>query len=340
MTNIIAQAQTDSLYNKAFNELSEMLEGKQPVNFKKAVFIVENAYLENELPYQDFDKRINNMVDIAYLWLTANRLIDYPFKDSVEFAKNGAIFKVMTDTTFLVKNIVLNYPFSYDFEDFFGEKDWTKMFVSKLLITGKGNCHSMPYLYKILAEEMGTKAYLSFAPNHIYIKQRCKKVGWYNTELTSKMFPIDAWLMATGYVSKQAIIEGLYMDTLSQKQSVAACLIDLANAYLKKTNNYDDFVLKCCNLALIHYPNYANALLLKSKTLKKQFDTILSKNSTKHPKEVFHIKEAKQLYEEMEKTYELLIKYGYKEVPKEVYLQWLSELANNKEKYQNKQLNY
>jgi hypothetical protein len=35
-------------------------------------------------------------------------------------------------------------PYQYDFEDFRGDKDWTKMFVTKLLLTGKANaiqCH-------------------------------------------------------------------------------------------------------------------------------------------------------------------------------------------------------
>ena len=83
-------------------------------------------------------------------------------------------------------------PYSYDFDDPFGHKDWDNMFVSKLLNTGKGNCHSLPYLYKIIAEELGISAHLALAPNHIYIKHKNEKDGWYNTELTSGIFPIDA----------------------------------------------------------------------------------------------------------------------------------------------------
>lgn len=49
----------------------------------------------------------------------------------------------------------------YDFEDYMGAKDWSKMFVSKLLKTGSGQCHSMPLLYLMLAEEMNTEAYLA-----------------------------------------------------------------------------------------------------------------------------------------------------------------------------------
>lgn len=61
--------------------------------------------------------------------------------------------------------------------------------MSKLLDTQKGNCNSMPYLYKILAEELGVDANLALAPNHVYIKHNIKSLGWYNTELTSGIFP-------------------------------------------------------------------------------------------------------------------------------------------------------
>jgi hypothetical protein len=62
----------------------------------------------------------------------------------------------------------------------------------------------MPYLYKILAEELGVDANLALAPNHVYIKHRIKAVGWYNTELTSGIFPEDGWLMASSEVAKLA----------------------------------------------------------------------------------------------------------------------------------------
>ena len=67
-------------------------------------------------------------------------------------------------------------PFGYDFKDVFGHKTQESLFVSKLLKTRKGNCHSLPYLYKILAEELGVDAHLALAPNHVYIKHKNIKV--------------------------------------------------------------------------------------------------------------------------------------------------------------------
>jgi hypothetical protein len=56
-----------------------------------------------------------------------------------------------------------------------GDKDWSKMFVTTLIRTHNGNCHSLPYLYKILCEEIDSKASLSLEPNHVYIKQLDEK---------------------------------------------------------------------------------------------------------------------------------------------------------------------
>lgn len=326
----LSKAQTDSItlnYNQAFEQIKTLLEKEESLSFKKAVFITENAYFNNELNETAFNQAIQKKIGISQLWLKNNHLTNYTLKDSAEFAKNGAIFKLMMDTIFLFKEAPISLPYQYDFDDFFGEKDWSKMFVSKLLMTGKGNCHSMPMLYKILADEIGTNAYFSFAPNHLYIKQKSEKHGWYNTELTSSAFPIDAWIMASGYISRETIISGIYMDKLTKKQSISLCLVDLAHGFQRKSSIHNlDFIIKCCDLALKYYPNYINALLLKSETLKAKFD------QEKNPQ----IKQ--ELFIQMENTYSTILQLGYREIPKSVYFEWLSELANNKEKYQNKKL--
>jgi hypothetical protein len=192
-----------------------------------------------------------------------------------------------------------------------GKEDWTKTFVSKLLVTHQGNCHSLPYLYKILADEMGAKAWLSLAPNHIYIKNQSQKISWYNTELTSATFPIDAWLMASGYITYESVVNRVYMDTLGVKQSLALCLVDLAQGYQRKQVNYNpDFALKCVDLALQYYPQYINALLLKADILKQ-----LSVNKAQQDSQT-----TQELIGICDKIYDL----GYREMPESMYLEWLS----------------
>ena len=41
-------------YYSAFDEINNMLEGKQPLSLGRAVFLVENAYYNNTLSYDDY----------------------------------------------------------------------------------------------------------------------------------------------------------------------------------------------------------------------------------------------------------------------------------------------
>ena len=252
-------------------------------------------------------------------------------------SKWASIFKVLTDTIQQIQQngrIVQHLPYVYDFEDYFGENDWPKMFVTKLVGTHTGNCHSLPYLYKILAEELGTTAQLALAPNHIYIKHRSLKTGMFNTELTSATFPIDAWIMASGYIHLTAIQNGVYMKALNDKESIALCLIDLAEGYKRKTNNSDsDFIIRCCDKALEYFPNYVNAIILKSETIKSKYDMLTKSDSAPTPE----IKEqAQMMFRDMQDLYVKVHKLGYRQMPKDMYMKWLLELKTEKEKYHNK----
>jgi hypothetical protein len=206
-------------------------------------------------------------------------------------------------------------------------------------VTRTGNCHSLPFLYKIVAEELQAKAYLAMAPNHIYIKQHCKGGGWYNTELTSAIMPVDAWIMASGYIHTDAIMNSLYMDSLSTKQSLAVCVTDLANGYQKRFGTGDGaFILQCCALALQYYPHYINALLLKAETLKKKLENLMSQTGTNYPKEVTRTPEGKQLFAQMQQVYTSIHQLGYRQMPKKMYQDWLEQLNREKEKYTNKKM--
>lgn len=333
--NKVSEIAIKNRYEKSFEILNGML-SEEKIKFKDAVIATESAYTENGIDTMQFSILIAKLIERCNLFIKSNYLI-YDGKDRETVTKWASIFKVITDTTFqaLYGEIGIAYlPFRYDFEDFFGENDWTKMFVSKLLITGSGNCHSLPYLYKILAEEMGTTANLALAPNHIYIKQKSLKTGMFNTELTSATFPIDAWIMASGYIHLSAIQNGVFMKALNDKESIALCLIDLAEGYKRKTNNLDpDFIIKCSDKALEYFPNYVNALILKAETIKSQHDRLISEN----PIPTNDIKlQAQGLFNQMQEIYVRVHKLGYRQMPKDMYMKWLVELKTEKEKYQNK----
>lgn len=194
----ITDIRTD--YEKAFNEMNQMLKGESQISFKRAVFLTENAYLENQITYEDFQKTIDALTRITKA-LAVNDGLDYNKKTGSRFCWQGSIYRLMKDTLIFenpnTNNSFRKYPYTYDTADFWGEEDWTKMFVVKLLSTQTGNCHSLPILYKILADEVGAEAWLSITPNHTYIKQWNDKTGWYNTELTAGRFPYDAEIKIT-----------------------------------------------------------------------------------------------------------------------------------------------
>ncbi len=267
---------------------------------------------------------------ICRAWTIANKLRDYFWeKDSTEVALNGAIYHVLTDTIRDEKGDIISIPYHYDFTDCFAKDKWTNMFVTKLMATHGGNCHSLPFLYKILSEELGTKTYMCFLPGHIYLNQYSQKTSYYNTELTGRCFPVDAWLMSTGYVSVQSIRTGLYMDTLSLKQSIVVCINDLAKGYARKfgDGNYK-FILKCCDLGLQSYPNYGELLLLKAETLKKLYQSKIAQYGLNAPDSKEYGDTIRSIYNKMEQTYNTLAKLDYREIPEALYSRWTEAMIN------------
>lgn len=291
-----------------------MLSGRSPLDFQKAVYLTENAYYNGGLDEKAFDDNINLYTSICK-GVMSNGALEYTEKDVEAAMAQCAVFLFMTDTIRISvgNNLVGSIPFSYNHEDFAGQKDWPNMFVSTLFKTNMGNCHSLPYLYKMIMDKLGHESYLALAPNHIYIKVNNKKVGWYNIELTCGDFPTDAWLMASGYIHIDAIRNKVYMKALTDKESVAMTLVDLAQGYQAKYGLQDGrFVLQCCETALEYFPNYINALLLKGEVL-----TELYKQSP----------DAGRM-EQMTSLYTQIHESGYRKMPDKMYMNWLNSLSN------------
>ncbi|MCL2596753.1 MAG: hypothetical protein FWD66_03660 [Paludibacter sp.] len=333
-------AQNTEVYYDSYDFIEKMLVGKTELKFKNAVFAVEKAY-NDMLNIEELNKEINFLVALTNL-TSMSDIITYEKKDKDIVIKHAGIFRVMCDSIIIPldsTHIFIHSPYTYDFDDPFGQKDWSSMFVSKLLETGKGNCHSLPYLYKILADELEIPCYLAFAPNHIYIKSYAESTGWYNTELTSGTFPVDAWIMASGYISIDAIRNGLFMDTLSTKQAIANCLVDLAQGYQQKfVRENPDFVIKCCNTALKYHPTNVNAMLTKAEAQKHYIDLQMKKQNVKNAKDLFTDKIIAEMYSDMEQTYVRLHQLGYRRMPERMYLEWISLLKNEPNKYINKSI--
>lgn len=324
-----AKAQNqEALFEKSLLTLNDMLVNENKYSFKKAVFSVENAYLNGELDTIAVNNQIKVLTNLCKS-LIQDRFLAYVENDKENVNKWASVYQVMCDSiSIVIEGKEYKYiPFRYDFDDVFGNQELSNMFVSKLLAKRKGNCHSLPYLYKILCEELGTTANLALAPNHIYIKHQNKKNGWYNTELTSGIFPNDAWLMASGFIHVDAIKKGVYMKALNNKESIALVIMDLANAYQNIfPNNDGSFQLACAEMAVNAYPNFATALILRAEMHKKRIEVEIDNQKVKTD------------FKKLEKEYAHIHALGYRYMPEEMYLNWLVSLKTEREKYENKNL--
>jgi hypothetical protein len=318
---LIALTITDSIsqskpaYESAFNEIQKMLKDESELDFKRAVFLTENAFYSNTLDYKAFCLQIDEI---------ENRLHEFMVDRGVSnhvMGKQFAIFNYMIEPSKYNDNTRMNY----DFDDLMGNKDYSKMFVTKLLNTKTGNCHSLPYLFKILCEEIGAQAYLALGPNHLYIKHTDDKGQWVNVELTNGSFPRDGWVISSLSITTDAIKSEIYMEPLSLKESVALAMIDLALAY-KSQFGHDDFTLKCIDTVIKYFPKCVNSYMIKSEILGERLSSMKQANK---PKEVTLIeKELKGLYDKIDAM-------GYKEMPKEQYEQWVKNVEAEKNKTRN-----
>jgi hypothetical protein len=298
-------------YKSAYAEQVQMLKGEKNIDFKRAVFLTENAYHKGKLDYTTFCN------DIKSIGTQLKELIKNKGLDTYKTAGNWATFTYMTESA----PINQNRPYTYDFEDFMGEKDATKMFVTKLMKTHSGNCHSLPYFYKILCEEIGANASLTLAPNHIYIKHIDEKGQWTNVELTNPGFPRDQWIIKQMNISVESLKNETYMKALSPKESVALCMFDLAMAY-KAQYGYDDFALQVANTAIMYFPKCVPLLMFKANCL----DSIIkTKRKANVPEKEILAKIT--LYK---KTLSQIDGTGHKDMPKEMYEEWVTSMEKAK----------
>ncbi|MCL2652031.1 MAG: hypothetical protein FWD60_13550, partial [Candidatus Azobacteroides sp.] len=317
-------------YQEALDKLSKMLRGESPLNLKDAVFTVENAYFENQLNYSDFNKAIKYLAEIA----RSKTMQDgYNWKNPI--TKNVMLFRTMADTMEIKipqkETSVVSYPMQYDFEDYSGKEDWTKLFVSKLLATHKGQCHSLPLLYLILCEETGTEANLAYSPSHSYIKFKDNSGNWYNLELTNRHIVSDAYIVGSGYITAEAIKNKLYMEPQTKQQVIAQCISDLAMGYAHKYG-YDSFIKQCVDSVLKYDPNNLGSWMMKSNYETQRFEYVVNQVG-RPPLDTLkeHYPKILELLEDRNTTYRRMDASGYREMPKEAYEAWLKSVNEEKE---------
>ena len=319
-------------YQDAMQKLSNMLNGVTSLNLKNAVFLVENAYFEGQMEQLEYDKAIQDLLHIAQ-----QKALDDKYNWNNPTTRNVMLFRIMVDTLALKSPLqerggITSFPMQYDFEDYRGEREWSKMFVSKLLATKKGQCHSLPLLYLILCEEAGTEASLVYSPSHSYVKFKDKTGNWYNLELTNGRIVSDAYIIGSGFITSEAIKNGTYLEPQTKKQTIAQCLSDLTMGYVHKYG-YDSFVRQCTDTILKYEPNNLSGLMLKANYQTKRFEYVVNQVGRPRP-DVLKAQYPKvyRLLEERNISYRRIENTGFREMPREAYEHWLHSVNEEKEK--------
>jgi hypothetical protein len=266
LLQLSAQSQSltaEDYYVSAFNEISNMLAGQDSLSIKRAAYLAEWAYYEGNLDYKtDFCDEIDRIVKFLNLFYDANKLNSY--MTGKQMALNEYFFHPYSGNQYM--------PYTYDFETFSMDKEpWNNQFISKVLKTHKGQCRSLPWMYKILAKEINADVSLACAPRHCYImyedKDNLTPEDWINLELTTHQMQPSWWIKQDFEICDSAVLVGTYMTPLTDIQTVACQLAELATGYYEKFNRCDEFTYHCASLSLEFYPMNPNAWIIRGKSL-------------------------------------------------------------------------
>lgn len=249
-------------YELAYDEISQMLDGKTELSIQRAVFISEWAFLDGNLDYErDFRQEISRIAAFITKFIEANRIGSY--KTAKQMAICEYLFNPWSGNN--------NTPYNYDLEIDYDDDSYYHRLVAKVLKTHKGQCRSLPWLYKLIAVELKADAYIAYAPMHCFIMYKDEDnlfpEDWVNVEIAAKQYQPTFWIKEHFEISDLAIKNGTYLTPLTDKETVARQLSDLAYSYIDKYRRYDEFSLKCAQKSLQYHPMNPNAIIIKWKSL-------------------------------------------------------------------------
>lgn len=316
----------DYYFLEAINEMTVMLEGRQELSFKRAVFLNENACAKGTLSYEEFCRDIDNIVEILHHMIASKNL------QSHKTAGNYAIFGYMTE-----KLPFNNYQkMVYDIDGLVNGNKIEPHFVTNLLKTKKGNCHSLPYLYKILADEINVEAYIATAPLHYYVKHRDENGKWWNLELTTGTSSRTSWIIESFGVTDAAIQSGLYLKPLDGKELIALCLCDLNHYYEQCTGKYyGEVIRKSCDVGLKYFKT-SHLQLWKADEVQYRLGQAMSAKGITNTNQLKEYPELQEMQEEIKARNEYIKKMGYSSMKPEDYRRKIKEAQDGKyNKYQN-----
>ena len=294
-----------AIFKKTLASLETILQTKQNVSVKNAVFMVENAFYGNTKSLKDFEQQIKVLVIQCKAFVAANK---WKFETQEEKMKGLSSF--------------FETHFHYDFNDFMAINDRQNYLVHKLLKTKTGQCHSMPLLFKILADEIGLQTYISFSPEHSFIKIKDSKGELHNFETTNGSFVSNKFIIASGFINQTALQSKIYNDTLNSYQIIAYCVSDLAWNY-KAKYGMTEFSLRCANVIDRYSKNKLHSTMLRSEYYAQQTMKAIKKAGYPPSSKIYEIPTLKPLLLERDSYYKELDALGQVEISIEDYQKWL-----------------
>lgn len=311
VTQITAMAKTmnPSHFEMAYSEIAAMLDGQDSISLKRSVFLQEWAYLDGQPNYLAYCEQIDSIATALRKFIHANNLQHY------RTGGNYALFEYFSRPY----SMNGHRPFTYDFDDFSGSDDYTKLFVTKVTRTHSGQCRSLPMYYKVLAETIGAEAYITFAPQHLFIRHHDEQSPskWVNVELTTQSLAREIFYIENFGISDEAIRNKVYLYPLSDKETVAYLLSELAAGYFRKYGKFDDFILKCADKSLEYYPQNVLALQQKGNILNIRLMEYLQKRNN-HSDDY-----AAKLNQQWLENNAAMYKLGWAEMPDSIYTRLL-----------------
>ncbi len=326
------EGRSRNYFEEAYKELEAMLEGRDSLDYERAVFLTENAYWDNQIAYSDFqnllDLHTERIRKAAGAIKEGNQhmyesLKMYEKKNFNPLASNAAIYQYLTSPRIFIRDnrVMAEALFRYSHDDPYGTEDWTNSQVLSLLnpYRREGNCYAWTALFKIFSERLKSEAHISTAPHHVYIQHKDIKGGLYNVELPTRAFPGDGTIETLTYTTREGIMSGIATRKLNLKESIGLCLIYLAKGYEYKFGESDAyFSLRCGNLALKHDSLNLNAMLLKAGVMEETLVRYMKRKRIQEPERLREIAEIKDVFIQYEQWIRRLNTLGYREIPSDV----------------------
>lgn len=316
-------------YEKAFSYFNDMLEGRREVSLKDAYYEMESAYGGLQLSKAEYDQLIEKsanfirqMILQAGLNLNDQQALHWGIQ---KFMGDTVTLKVKrTDNIGLMAEIPRKHlPFHYDYVDARAMDDFRNYFVTKTLATGTGQCNSLPAVYLILAEALGAETYLSFAPQHSFIKYIDENGKIRNYEPTVNWHFSDQDYIKEMPIMTAAIQNRMYLDTLNKEQVVASLMIDLGYGFYRKNWIADGtFIRKCIEVGASHIDNSNGNMMaqkLKSELFAVEFDRLFRKYGLTSLDQVNSYPEVHQAFQRYTAQERKLKAIGYQHFPEEKY---------------------